>query len=176
MLGDGINDCVALRYADAGISVHTGANVAKQCADVILTKKELSIIVDSIIVGRTTQGNTLASSPLVSGQTNYVQYQIHQGGVLLEFRKHPQCVNRRIMDSISANDRSPTPHRWSPVRAQPTGNSLGQHGSRVPSGPHKMVCLGSPPLHRRPRSTQQPHRRRHLLHQLVLLQTPRCEQ
>jgi Mg2+-importing ATPase len=58
MLGDGINDCVALRFADAGISVDAGANVAKDCADVILTRKELSIIVDSVVVGRTTQGNT----------------------------------------------------------------------------------------------------------------------
>lgn len=33
MLGDGINDCVALRYADAGISVDSGANAAKDCAD-----------------------------------------------------------------------------------------------------------------------------------------------
>ena len=58
MLGDGINDCVALRLADCGISVDTGANVAKDCADVILTEKELSIIVDSVVIGRVTQGNT----------------------------------------------------------------------------------------------------------------------
>lgn len=58
MLGDGINDGVALRYADVGISVDTGTNVAKNCADVILTEKALSIIVDCVLVGRNTQGNT----------------------------------------------------------------------------------------------------------------------
>lgn len=58
MLGDGVNDCVALRFADAGISVDTGANVAKDCADVILTEKELSIIVDCVVTGRLTHGNT----------------------------------------------------------------------------------------------------------------------
>jgi P-type Mg2+ transporter len=57
MLGDGINDCVALRFADAGISVDSGMNVAKDCADIILTQKELSIIVDCVITGRITHGN-----------------------------------------------------------------------------------------------------------------------
>ena len=59
MLGDGINDCVALRAADVGISVDTAADVAKDCADVILTQKELTIIADSVVIGRITQGNTI---------------------------------------------------------------------------------------------------------------------
>ncbi|KAF4626158.1 hypothetical protein G7Y89_g11998 [Cudoniella acicularis] len=59
MLGDGINDCIALCSADVGVSVHTGQNVAKDCADIILTEKELSILVDCVVRGRTTQGNTI---------------------------------------------------------------------------------------------------------------------
>lgn len=66
MLGDGINDCVALRFADAGISVDTGANIAKDCADVILTEKELSIIVDCVVTGRLTHGNTIKYIKMVA--------------------------------------------------------------------------------------------------------------
>jgi Mg2+-importing ATPase len=66
MLGDGINDCVALRYADAGVSVDTGASVAKDCADVILTEKSLSILVDCVTIGRITQGNTIKYIKMVA--------------------------------------------------------------------------------------------------------------
>ena len=59
MLGDGVNDCMALRRADVGISVDSGTSVAKDCADLILTEKGLSIIVDSVRIGRTTHGNTI---------------------------------------------------------------------------------------------------------------------
>lgn len=59
MLGDGINDCIALRGSDVGISVDSGAGVAKDCADLILTEKGLAIIVDSVTVGRITHGNTI---------------------------------------------------------------------------------------------------------------------
>lgn len=59
MLGDGINDCIALRKADVGISVDSGASVAKDCADLILTEKGLGIIVTSVTTGRLTHGNTI---------------------------------------------------------------------------------------------------------------------
>ena len=65
MLGDGINDCLALRIADVGISVNTAVNVAKDCANVILTQKELSIIVDGVKVGRLTYGNTIKYCKMV---------------------------------------------------------------------------------------------------------------
>jgi Mg2+-importing ATPase len=65
MLGDGINDCVGLRLADVGVSVNTGSNVAKAAANVILTQKELSIIVDGVKNGRLTHGNSIKYCKIV---------------------------------------------------------------------------------------------------------------
>ncbi|KAI8872536.1 transmembrane protein, partial [Ramicandelaber brevisporus] len=58
-LGDGINDALALRGADVGISVETGTAIAKDAADVILTEKSLAVISWAIRRGRTTHGNTI---------------------------------------------------------------------------------------------------------------------
>ncbi|EQL03977.1 magnesium-translocating P-type ATPase family protein [Ophiocordyceps sinensis CO18] len=66
MLGDGINDCMALRKADVGISVDSGASVAKDCADLILTEKGLGIIVASVKTGRVTHGNTIKYIKMVA--------------------------------------------------------------------------------------------------------------
>ncbi|PGH09694.1 magnesium-translocating P-type ATPase [Polytolypa hystricis UAMH7299] len=66
MLGDGINDCIALRLADVGISVDSGAGVAKDCADVILTEKALDIVADSVTIGRVTYGNTIKYIKMVA--------------------------------------------------------------------------------------------------------------
>ncbi|KAF8334481.1 P-type ATPase [Amanita rubescens] len=51
-LGDGVNDAPALRGADCGIS-------PKDAADVILTEKSLSVIVDAVRIGRITFVNTI---------------------------------------------------------------------------------------------------------------------
>jgi Mg2+-importing ATPase len=58
-IGDGINDAPALHEADAGISVDTAVDVAKDTASIILLKKNLNVIVDGIREGRRTFSNTL---------------------------------------------------------------------------------------------------------------------
>jgi len=57
-LGDGINDAVALHVADAGISVESAVDVAKEAADIILLERDLSVIHSGVIEGRRAVVNT----------------------------------------------------------------------------------------------------------------------
>ena len=58
-MGDGINDALALRDADVGISVDTGADIAKESADIILLEKDLMVLRKGVIYGRRTFGNII---------------------------------------------------------------------------------------------------------------------
>lgn len=58
-LGDGINDAPSLKSADVGISVDTAVDVAKESAELVLTKKSLHDLKEGIIEGRKTFGNTV---------------------------------------------------------------------------------------------------------------------
>ncbi|KAI9858788.1 MAG: hypothetical protein M1813_007255 [Trichoglossum hirsutum] len=66
MLGDGINDSIALKYADVGISVDSGAGVAKDVSEIILTQKQLDIVVECVTTGRFTHGNTIKYIKMVA--------------------------------------------------------------------------------------------------------------
>lgn len=58
-MGDGVNDAVALREADVGISVDSAVDVAKEAADIILLEKSLLVLERGIVEGRRTFGNVI---------------------------------------------------------------------------------------------------------------------
>ncbi len=51
-MGDGINDALALRAADVGISVDNAVDIAKESADMILLEKNLMVLEEGVLEGR----------------------------------------------------------------------------------------------------------------------------
>jgi len=58
-MGDGINDAPSLKSCDVGISVNNAVDVAKESADIILLKNDLTVLSEGVLEGRRTFGNTM---------------------------------------------------------------------------------------------------------------------
>ncbi len=81
-LGDGVNDAVALRDADVGISVDTGSEVAKDAADIVLLDKDLGILAGGVLEGRRIFSNTM-KYVLMGTSSNFGNMFSAAGGSLL---------------------------------------------------------------------------------------------
>src|SRR5512136_2061930 len=58
-MGDGINDAPSLKTSDVGVSVNNAVDVAKEAADIILLKNDLTVLAEGVLEGRKTFGNTM---------------------------------------------------------------------------------------------------------------------
>ncbi|KJQ53180.1 heavy metal translocating P-type ATPase [Microbacterium sp. SA39] len=54
MVGDGINDAVALATADLGLAVVSGTDIALKAADIILVREDLMVVPDAMRIARKT--------------------------------------------------------------------------------------------------------------------------
>ncbi len=58
-LGDGVNDAAALRESDVGICVESGADLARESAEVILARQDLTGLSDAVAQSRLAFGNII---------------------------------------------------------------------------------------------------------------------
>ncbi len=84
-LGEGINDAPALKSAHVSMVVESASDVARETADIILTKQNLGVIIEGIRLGRETHANTLKyiRATLVSNFGNF--YAVAIGSLFISF-------------------------------------------------------------------------------------------
>ncbi len=84
-LGDGINDAPSLHAADAGISVDSAVDVAKEAADLILLEKDLGVLERGVREGRRTYANIMKYIMMGTSSNFGNMFSMAAASVLLSF-------------------------------------------------------------------------------------------
>ena len=122
-MGDGINDASALHAADVGISVDSAVDVAKDAADFVLLKTDLSILRQGIDEGRKTFSNTLKYILMTISASFGNMFSMAGASILLSFL--PMLAPQILLENFLSDIPSMTiagdnvdqevlekPHRW----------------------------------------------------------------
>lgn len=84
-LGDGVNDSLALRAADVGISVDSAVDIAKESADIILLEKSLLVLHQGIVEGRKVFGNLIKYIRMAASSNFGSMFSVIGASILLPF-------------------------------------------------------------------------------------------
>jgi Mg2+-importing ATPase len=84
-MGDGINDALALKSADVGISVNNAVDIAKVTADIILLEKSLMVLGDGVQEGRRTYANMLKYVKMGASSNFGNMFSVVGGSIFLPF-------------------------------------------------------------------------------------------
>lgn len=84
-MGDGINDAAAMKAADAGISVDTAVDIAKESAGVVLLEKDLMVLEEGIIEGRKTYANMVKYIKMTASSNFGNMFSVLAASVFLPF-------------------------------------------------------------------------------------------
>jgi len=84
-LGDGVNDSLALKAADVGISVDSAVDIAKEAADIILLEKSLLVLREGILEGRKVFGNIVKYIKMGASSNFGSMFSVLGASVLLPF-------------------------------------------------------------------------------------------
>ncbi|KAJ7547024.1 hypothetical protein O6H91_08G065400 [Diphasiastrum complanatum] len=123
-IGDGINDSLALKAADVGISVDSATSVAKDAAQIILLEKDLDVLVAGVIRGRITHGNTIKYIKMAASSNFGNVFSILVASAWLPFdpMKPIQILTQNLLYDFSQasipwdrmdSDYLEIPHQWS---------------------------------------------------------------
>lgn len=97
-MGDGVNDAIALHDADAGISVQTATDVAKDAADIVLLEADLGILANGIGEGRRIFANTMKY--LMMGTSSNFGNMFSAGGASLFLSFLPMLPTQILLNNL----------------------------------------------------------------------------